>query len=177
MNRKYEKWYMRGRDILITATAVQSWKKKRKERKEEKNERSIDFEGLKRVLPMPRGSRYKKCTPIPRSAYFNVFILPYESSSLVASCLLNALKRTLPPPRDTLVSNVSAISKTTPTFLSTFQVCTVIAEDTRMPGRTNLSCRFEIRNLPRMNLSLFFGCALNIIFSFLSFFPSYRNVI
>lgn len=106
MNRKYEKWYMRGRDILITATAVQSWKKKRKERKEEKNERSIDFEGLKRVLPMPRGSRYKKCTPIPRSAYFNVFILPYESSSLVASCLLNALKRTLPPPRDTLVSNV-----------------------------------------------------------------------
>lgn len=177
MNRKYEKWYMRGRDILITATAVQSWKKKRKERKEEKNERSIDFEGLKRVLPMPRGSRYKKCTPIPRSAYFNVFILPYESSSLVASCLLNALKRTLPPPRDTLVSNVSAISKTTPTFLSTFQVCTVIAEDTRMPGRSNLSCRFEIRNLPRMNLSLFLGCALNIIFSFLSFFPSYRNVI
>lgn len=128
--------------------------KKEKKRKEEKNERSIDFEGLKRVLPMPRGSRYKKCTPIPRSAYFNVFILPYESSSFVASCLLNALKRTLPPPRDTLVSNVSAISKTTPTFLSTFQVCTVIAEDTRMPGRTNLSCRFEIRNLPRMNLSL-----------------------
>lgn len=126
---------------------------------------------------MSRGSRYKKCTPIPRSAYFNVFILPYESSSLVASCLLNALKRTLPPPRDTLVSNVSAISKTTPTFLSTFQVCTVIAEDTRMPGRSNLSCRFEIRNLPRMNLSLFLGCALNIIFSFLSFFPSYRNVI
>lgn len=52
-----------------------------------------------------------------------------------------------------------------------------IAEDTRMPGRSNLSCRFEIRNLPRMNLSLFLGCALNIIFSFLSFFSSYRNVI
>lgn len=28
---------------------------------------------------MPQGSRYKKCTPIPHSAYFNVFILPYES--------------------------------------------------------------------------------------------------
>lgn len=119
---------------------------------------------------MPRGSRYKKCTPIPRSAYFNVFILPYESSSFVASCLLNALKRTLPPPRDTLVSNVSAISKTTPTFLSTFQVCTVIAEDTRMPGRTNLSCRFEIRNLPRMNLSLSVSRLWTSFFPFFLFF-------
>lgn len=150
--------------------------KKEKKRKEEKNERSIDFEGLKRVLPMPRGSRYKKCTPIPRSAYF--FYPPLRILLPRRLLSLKRFKKDSPPsPRHPRFKCKCDFKNNANFFVNFPSLHPAIAEDTRMPGRSNLSCRFEIRNLPRMNLSLFLGCALNIIFSFLSFFPSYRNVI
>lgn len=95
-----------------------------------------------------------------------------EFLSRPSECLLNALKTTLP---HALVLKCNRDSKTTPTFLSTFQVCTV-CDSANGGEEPKASCRFEIRNLPRVNLlslSVRWLCFLKIIS--LSFFLSLKQ--
>lgn len=117
-------------------------------------------------------------TPIPHSAYFNVFIRPSESPRRLLS--LKRFKKDPFPQHSHFKCKCD--SKTTPTFLPTFQVCTVCdSADSNARERTNLSCpcpvasRYVIYHV-WTSLSLSLSAVLRFKnHFFLSFFLSFKQ--